>query len=499
MLILVIFGASGHLALTKTVPSLYRLYLNGMLDKNSRIIGYARTKMETEQFVEKVSNSIQAKFKVPASDVNLERFLNLITYFSGMYDSPSDFSALEDYMLNISGQKRAKGSSNQIDAAVYYLAIPPELILTITTNIKGVRESAPTTYPIRIAIEKPFGSDYDSAAILVRELDQLFTESEIYRIDHYLGKEMVKNIHALRFANHVFSALWNREHISNVQITFKESFGVQGRGGYFDGEGIIRDVMQNHLIQILLYVAMDKPVSFSQEDIKTEKLRLLKSIQIPSLDDIVIGQYTRSSADERNAYTDDNTVPSDSLTPTYASLLLRINNERWHGVPFLLKCGKGLNETKAEVRIQFRQTNGSEFLNGEVARNELVIRIQPGESIYFKINTKKPGFSNDVITSELDLSYSQRFTELYIPDAYESILLDIIRGDRTGFVGNEELLLAWKLLDTILHGIDDHQIKLHLYPFGSRGPPEADNLVKRAGYSLSTKKYTWPKTSLTEV
>ena len=214
---------------------------------------------------------------------------------------------------------------------------------------------------------------------------------------------------------------------------------------------------------------------------------------------MVIGQYTRSDANEHNGYTDDKTIPSDSLTPTYASLLLNINNERWHGVPFLLKCGKGLNETKAEVRIQFRQNNEPEFLGGEIARNELVIRIQPGESIYFKINTKKPGFSNDIITSELDLSYSQRFTDLYIPDAYESILLDIIRGDRTSFVGNEELLLAWKLFDGILKGVDNHQIKLHLYPLGSRGPSEADGLVKRAGYSLSAKKYTWPKTSLAEV
>jgi glucose-6-phosphate 1-dehydrogenase len=274
MLILVIFGASGHLALTKTLPSLYRVYSNGMLDKRSKIIGYARTKMETEQFVEKINDSIQSKFKVPAKDEGLREFLDMISYFSGMYDSQSDFSALHDYMTAIASQKKAKGPLNQIDSVVYYLAIPPELIFTISKNIKQAHESSCAPCPIRIAIEKPFGSDYDSAAHLVSELGQIFGESEIYRIDHYLGKEMVKNIHALRFANHVFSALWNREHISNVQITFKEAFGVQGRGGYFDKEGIIRDVMQNHLIQILLYVAMDRPVSFDQEDVKVEKVSL---------------------------------------------------------------------------------------------------------------------------------------------------------------------------------------------------------------------------------
>lgn len=228
--------------------------------------------METEQFVDKARNSIQSKFNVSADDDNLKGFLSLISYFSGLYDAPSDFSALENHMADITGQKRSKGQSHHISSVVYYLAIPPEVILTIAQNIRQVYESSSAAYHIRIAVEKPFGTDYDSAAILVNELNQIFSEAEIYRIDHYLGKEMVKNIHALRFGNHVFNALWNREHISNVQITFKESFGVQGRGGYFDGQGIIRDVMQNHLIQILLYVAMDRPVSFDQEDIKAEKV-----------------------------------------------------------------------------------------------------------------------------------------------------------------------------------------------------------------------------------
>ena len=267
------FGASGHLALTKTLPSIYRLYSNNLLAKDTKIIGYARTAMETGQFVDKVRSSIQSKFSIAAGDDNLENFLKLLSYFSGLYDAPSDFSALDNHMSVVTNPGKSKEPHYSITTVVYYLAIPPELILTIAQNIRRVYEPNSANYSVRIAIEKPFGTDYESAALLVNELGQNFKETEIYRIDHYLGKEMVKNIHALRFSNHVFNALWNREHISNVQITFKESFGVQGRGGYFDSQGIIRDIMQNHLIQILLYVAMDRPVSFGQEDIKAEKVR----------------------------------------------------------------------------------------------------------------------------------------------------------------------------------------------------------------------------------
>lgn len=239
----------------------------------------------------------------------------------------------------------------------------------------------------------------------------MFTESELYRIDHYLGKEMVQNLMVLRFGNRIFAPIWNREHISSIQILFKEPFGTYGRGGYFDKFGIIRDVMQNHLLQILCLVAMEKPVSTNAEDIRDEKVKVLRAMQTLTLDDVILGQYIgnpKLSGDAQKSYRDDPTVPDDSLTATFALARCRINNERWDGVPFFLRCGKALNERKAEIRIQFREVPGDIF-NGQCKRNELVIRVQPNEAVYIKFMTKEPGMTFNLSETELDLTYKNRY------------------------------------------------------------------------------------------
>ena len=261
-------------------------------------------------------------------------------------------------------------------------------------------------------MEKPFGRDLESSARLSSHLANLFREDQIYRIDHYLGKEMVQNLMILRFGNRLFGPTWNRESIASVLITFKEPFGTEGRGGYFDEYGIIRDVMQNHLMQMLCLTAMEKPASTHPNDIRDEKVKVLKCIPALSLDDVVLGQYVGDpdgqTQESREGYFDDPTVPKGSSTPTYASAALRINNERWDGVPFVLRCGKALNERKAEVRVQYRDVPGDIF-QGQAKRNELVIRVQPGEAIYVKMVTKTPGMSFDMEETELDLTYGARY------------------------------------------------------------------------------------------
>jgi len=324
-------------------------------------------------------------------------------------------------------------------------------------------------------------------------LAELFTEEDLYRIDHYLGKEMVQNLVTLRFANKVFEPLWNRENISVVIINFKEDFGTQGRGGYFDEFGIIRDVMQNHLLQILSLLAMEPPVSLKAEDVRDEKVKVLKTIKPLTLDNIIVGQYGSAPNSDKSGYLSDEGVPKDSVTPTFACAQLEVKNQRWGGVPFILRCGKALNEKKTEVRVQFKKPQNGLFEDEGVQANELVVRIQPGEAVFLKMLTKKPGLSNEPVYVELDLSYEDRFMlKEALPDAYEKLILDVIRGDHNLFVRNDELREAWKIFTPVLHKLESEKIKPIIYQFGSRGPTEADKMVEKAGYERPVG-YSWQK------
>lgn len=308
---------------------------------------------------------------------------------------------------------------------------------------------------------------------------------------------MVQNLMTIRFGNRIFSPTWNRENVASVLITFKEPFGTYGRGGYFDEFGIIRDVMQNHLLQILSLVAMEKPVSVHPDDIRDEKVKVLKSIKPIQLDDIVLGQYIGNpngkTDDEKYSYLDDPTVPNDSITPTYALAVLKINNERWDGVPFILRCGKALNERKAEVRIQYQDVPGDIF-DGHAKRNELVIRVQPGEALYVKIMTKSPGITFDMEETELDLTYQNRYKNSYLPDAYERLILDVFCGSLMHFVRSDELREAWRIFTPILHQIERERIKPIPYIYGSRGPKEADRKCDENNFKYYGS-YKWPHQS----
>jgi len=304
----------------------------------------------------------------------------------------------------------------------------------------------------------------------------------------------VQNLMVLRFGNTFFGPTWNRGHIASVTISFKEPFGTKGRGGYFDEFGIIRDVMQNHLLQMLCLVAMEKPASTSADDIRNEKVKVLKQIRPLELSDVILGQYTGdpngATEDTRQGYLDDKTVPRGSITPTYALAVAWIKSERWDGVPFFLRCGKGLNERKAEVRIQYKDVAGDIYADGQLKRNELVIRVQPDEAIYTKLMTKRPGAGFEVEETELDLTYNTRYKDIRLPDAYERLLLEVFSGSQINFVRTDELEQAWRIFTPLLHKIETNRVVPISYLHGSRGPSAGDDLMHKFGY-VFTGSYTW--------
>lgn len=521
MLSIIVFGASGDLARRKTFPALFGLFRRGLIqsqctDGKFRIIGYARSVLTREQFQAKLLEFLAHKQPQPDEDEyqrDLMSFLEHCHYLHGDYDNDAAFGGLA---RDLEASEDDKGGRSK---RIFYLALPPSVFLAAASSI---RKHLYVSGGVRLIVEKPFGHDLQSSSELSAALRPFFSEDEIFRIDHYLGKEMVKNLLILRFGNIFFSAVWNRNYIKNVQIVFKETLGVEGRGGYFDEFGIIRDVMQNHLLQMLAIVAMERPASLSAEDIRNEKVKVLRSINPARLGDLVLGQYSRSVDGNRPGYTDDETVPSSSNTPTFAMATLYVRNERWEGVPFILRCGKGLNEQKAEIRIQFADVPGplfgptdcdgdTENLTSEspriipesdcdrLARNELVLRVQPNEAVYMKLMVKRPGHGMHPMLSDLDLSYASRYSQLRIPDAYESLLLDILRGDQSNFVRDDELTEAWRIFTPVLHQIDNLHIQPELYPAGSRGPPTADEKLIHLGYRRSvhhSDQYKWPTQSL---
>jgi len=483
--IFVVFGASGDLAKKKIYPTLWALFKERLMPKQTRIVGYARSKISVEGIREKCKPWLKVK---PGEEHLEEEFWQNNSYVAGSYDTKRDFEMLNQEMSNLE-QKISKVCNR-----LFYLALPPSVFESVTTAIKNTCMS-PSGWS-RVIVEKPFGKDSDSSAKLSNHLSSLFKEEQLYRIDHYLGKEMVQNLMTLRFGNRIFSPTWNRDNIASVLITFKEPFGTQGRGGYFDEFGIIRDIMQNHLLQILCLTAMEKPPSTSPDDIRDEKVKVLKSIPAIVMEDVVVGQYVGDpdgpDDDSKLGYLDDPTVPKGSVTPTYAAAVFRINNERWDGVPFILRAGKALNERKAEVRIQYRDVPGDIF-HGEAVRNELVLRVQPGEAIYCKVMTKTPGMSFQLEETELDLTYKSRYKNARLPDAYERLILDVFVGSQMHFVRTDELAEAWRIFTPLLHAIEGgERLSPIPYKYGGRGPKEADELLASNNF-VYTGRYKWSK------
>ncbi|KAJ3343221.1 Glucose-6-phosphate 1-dehydrogenase [Gonapodya sp. JEL0774] len=478
---ILVLGASGDLAYKKTFPALFGLLKHHFLPHNVQIVGYARSKMDQDHFRERVTSKI--KTSSDADKALVDTFRGMLHYVDGQYDKDESYKHLAEEVAKL---EKASGKKNRL----FYMALPPSVFIPVA---KGLRENLYSSAGWnRVVVEKPFGKDLQSSNELGQALLAFWKEEEIYRIDHYLGKEMVKNLIVLRFANIFLGSIWNRQYISNVQITFKEPFGTEGRGGYFDEFGIIRDVMQNHLLQVLTLVAMEKPVSLNAEDVRDEKVRVLKYINPLTIDDILIGQYVKSADGTKPGYKDDKTVPPDSVCPTFAAAVFWVNNERWDGVPFILKCGKALNEAKVEIRIQFNDVAGN-TLFPEIARNELVIRVQPDEAVYMKFMNKEPGLNADPVISEMELNYTKRYQNQRIPEAYEALILDVLRGDHQNFVRTDELEVAWKIFTPALHQLEKEKIKPFPYEYGSRGPAGLNEFVEMHGFARSNLPYNWKK------
>jgi glucose-6-phosphate 1-dehydrogenase len=377
----------------------------------------------------------------------------------------------------------AGGSVNRL----FFLAVPSDLYLSIAHSIAG----AGLVYCglndpwSRVVIEKPFGRDRESSDLLASELGKVFVEDQTFRIDHYLGKEVIQNLMVLRFANAVFEPLWNRDCIERVRITWKEDFGCDGRGGYFDRYGIIRDVMQNHLLQMLALIAMERPESVKSTHVRNAKVSLLRQVYPVSIDDLLTGQYVGSRQGDmvRKGYAEDATVPADSMTPTFASAVLRINNDRWQGVPFLITAGKALDARMTEIRIIFKKMPGNLFCKpGKCPeQNELLIHVQPDESIHLKIVSKVPGLDLSIEPRQLDLRYESAFAQK-IPEAYECLLLDVLEGDRGLFIRSDELEASWDVFTPVLRESESRRIKPEPYEYGSKGPAGADKMAERNGY-----------------
>lgn len=474
--IIVIFGASGDLTARKLIPSIYNLFRKNYLPKNYAILGVGRSKYSDEEFREKVVfNNKHLK-----SDQSLKEFADMIHYEAINTSDEADYVRLKDRISTIN-----KGSESEVNA-IFYLSVPPSLYPVIPKHLAAVGLNDETNGWKRLIVEKPFGYDLESAQALNKSLLEDYHENQIYRIDHYLGKETVQNLLVTRFSNSIFEPLWNRNYVHRIEITSAESVGVEKRGGYYDGSGAMRDMVQNHLLQLIALVAMEPPVSAEADSIRNEKLRVFESIRPMTEDDIrknvIRGQYVSSTVkgDAVKGYRDEEGVNSDSKTETFVAMKFFVDNWRWAGVPFYIRSGKKLPTRVSEVVIHFKPNHHHIFKDdlGVNSQNMLVIRIQPDEGILIKFGMKVPGAGFDVNNVNMDFLYSD-LTDAYVPDAYERLLLDCMQGDATLFARGDSVEAAWKYIDPILKAWkEDDSIPIYGYPAGTWGPEGVDALIE---------------------
>lgn len=471
-LVVVVIGASGDLAKKKTYPSLLDLYDDNLLPADTIIYGYARSPMTDEELRDRLRPYL---VKTHHSESVINDFLQLCRYKSGR--GYGDVDAFTSLAASIDADEAAH--PHEQSNRLFYFAIPPNVFAETGIAIKQTCMQDESKGWTRLIVEKPFGRDLDSFEELNQTLAEHFTEDHIYRIDHYLGKEMVQNLTVLRFSNTWFERVWHANDVQCIILTFKEPFGTEGRGGYFDQYGIIRDILQNHLLQVLTLLTMETPSILegpgAGKAIRDAKVAVLNAMPPIELEDCILGQY--------EGYSDDPTIENkDTNCPTFAVMKLKINTPRWHGVPIILKAGKALDEKKAEMRIQFKDAPAAEYLfqGQDCPRNELVLRLQPHEAVYMKTNVKSPGFAAKPVQSELEVNYDTRFfahTEESNPDAYTRLIFDVLRGRHAAFVRDDELRRAWQIFTPVLHRIEKENVQPIVYPQGSRGPPEADEYI----------------------
>jgi glucose-6-phosphate 1-dehydrogenase len=466
---IIIFGASGDLTQRKLIPSLFNLFRKRRTPKKFQVIGFGGTAFTDEQFREHLHTGLKEYAGYSFTEEEWNIFAPNLYYLQGKYTEAGDFTKLAEHLTALEN-----GDANRL----FYMALPPTLFPAIIDNLGTSGQLHENGGWRRVVLEKPFGTDLQSAQQLNLQVHKGLNESQIYRIDHYLGKETVQNILFTRFANTIFEPLWNRTYIDHVQITVAEKVGLEHRAGFYDGIGVLRDMFQNHLLQLLTLVAMEPPASFSASHLRNEKVKVLSAIQPMTPEQVsantVRGQY--------KGYRSEAQVNPNSTTPTYAALRLYINNWRWKGVPFYLRSGKNLAEKQSQIIIQFKEPPLAMFPMQTMKPNILVLYLQPDEGLHVRFEAKAPDTVAETRSVDMEFRYSQAFGQTAIPEAYERLLLDAIQGDASLFTRADEVETAWSLIDPILQTWETHQTPpLAVYRPSSWGPPEGYELLARDG------------------
>ncbi len=483
---MVIFGASGDLVYRKLIPSLAEIYRRDLLNKCFCLIGCGRTDLSDHDFRDRAGQAIQnASGRLPAS--SLEAFLKRLYYIGGDYQTEGLYQTIQQKLMELSDIHHFGRPT-----VLFYLSVPPGLYGTIAEHLCKVRLCCPrcqVQWQSRLVVEKPFGRDLASATSLNQTISQCFAEQNIFRIDHYLGKETVQNILMFRFANSIFEPIWNRNYIDHVQLTIAETLGVEHRGSYYDQAGALRDMFQNHMLQMLTLVAMEPPVSFEADRVRDEKIKLLRSIQPITSEQVdrvfVRGQYAHNKINDQEllGYRHEPGVDPMSMTETYVAARLSINNWRWEGVPFYLRTGKRLASKDTEIAITFKQVPHSMLVSvglDAIPPNVLVLKIQPQEGISLRFQAKRPGSKMCMGTLNMHFDYESVFG-VQMPDAYQRLLLDCMLGDQTLFMRFDTLETTWQLLDPVLEAWEKSDTPPVMYPAGCHSFPQADRLIESDG------------------
>jgi glucose-6-phosphate 1-dehydrogenase len=478
---LVIFGVTGDLARKKLIPAIYDLANRGMLPSGFVVLGFARRDWGDGDFEALARTSAQDHARTPWRDEVWARLAGSIKFVPGAFDDDGAFDLLAQTLDDLRTTHGIHGN------AAFYLSIPPAAFPTVLKQLArtGMADNEKSGGWRRVVVEKPFGTDLESAKQLNDLVDDVFTANDVFRIDHYLGKETVQNILALRFANNLFEPVWNSRYVDSVQITMAEDVGIGTRAAFYDVTGTARDVLQNHLLQLLAMIAMEEPTSFDASEIRIEKLKVLRAISLPGdvLADTVRGQYLAGwvAGERAPGYLEEKGVPADSKTETYVAVKLGIQNRRWAGVPFYVRAGKRLPRRVTEVAVLFEKAPHLPFQQADVemlGNNQLVIRVQPDEGVTLKFGSKVPGTAMEVRDITMDFQYGEAFTDSS-PEAYERLILDVLIGDRTLFPDSAEVEQSWRVVDPLEAAWAGTTPEL--YRAGEWGPRAADELLARDG------------------